>query len=389
VTSETDTPGPVRGFGRLSGDRDVPVITRPTKPLRQRLRLPLMLAGPILVLIAGSWWYLTSGRYVSTDDAYVQAARTMISADISGRVVEVLVHDNQRVSKGDVLFRIDDRPYRIAIDEAKAQLASARLQIDAMKATYRQKLADEKGAEDTLDYQSREYERQRQLLSSGVASRSTYDQVQNTLQMARMKVTSTQSDAANMLAQLGGNPDIPVDDHPAVQRAQAALEKAQLDLSYTTVHAAESGIVTKVDQLQIGSYVNASTPVFSMISKRVWIEANFKETELTHMLPGQEATVEIDTYPGVEFNAKVESLSPGTGLTFSLLPPENATGNWVKVVQRLPVRLSLDDPKNRLLHAGLSATVEVDTHYTRPWMRWVENTAARLFGTAEASEPQR
>jgi membrane fusion protein, multidrug efflux system len=389
VTSETETQGPVRGFRRVFGDRETPVATRPTRPLRQRLRLPLMLAGPIVVLIAASWWYLTSGRFVSTDDAYVQAARTMISADISGRVVQVLVHDNQRVSKGDLLFRIDDRPYRIAIEEAKAQLASARLQIEAMKATYRQKLAEEKGAGDTLDYQSREYERQRQLLSTGVASRATYEQVQNALQTARMKVTSTQSDAANMLAQLGGNADIPVEDHPSVQRAQAALEKAQLDLSYTTVHAAESGIVTKVDQLQVGSYVNASTPVFSMISKRVWIEANFKETELTHMLPGQEATVEIDTYPGVVFNAQVESLSPGTGLTFSLLPPENATGNWVKVVQRLPVRLSLEDPKNRLLHAGLSATVEIDTHYRRPWMRWVDNTVARLFGTAQAGEPQR
>jgi membrane fusion protein (multidrug efflux system) len=389
VTTETDTQGPVRGLRRISGDLETPVATRPTRPLRQRLRLPLMLAGPIVVLIAASWWYLTSGRFVSTDDAYVQAARTMISADISGRVVEVLVHDNQRVSKGDVLFRIDDRPYRIAIEEATAQLASARLQVEAMKATYRQKLADEKGAEDTLDYQSREYERQRQLLGSGVASRATYDQVQNALQMARMKVTSTQSDAANMLAQLGGNADIPVDQHPTVQRPQAALEKAQLDLSYTTVRAAESGIVTKVDQLQLGSYVNASTPVFSMISKRVWIEANFKETELTHMLPGQEATVEIDTYPGVVFNAKVESLSPGTGLTFSLLPPENATGNWVKVVQRLPVRLALEDPKNRLLHAGLSASVEVDTHYRRPWMLWVETTAERLFGTAQAGEPQR
>jgi membrane fusion protein (multidrug efflux system) len=318
----------------------------------------------------------------------VQAARTMISTDISGRVVEVAVHDNQRVSKGDVLFRIDDRPYRIAIEEAKAQLAAARLQVEAMKATYRQKLADAKGAEDTLDYQSREYDRQRQLLASGVASRATYDQVQNALQTARMKVTSTQNDAANMLAQLGGNPDLPIDDHPTVQRALAALEKAQLDLSYTVVRANESGIVTKVDQLQVGSYVTASQPVFAMISKKVWVEANFKETELTHMQPGQEATVEIDTYPGVVFHGTVQSLSPGTGLTFSLLPPENATGNWVKVVQRLPVRIALEDPKNRLLHAGLSATVEVDTHYRRPWLDWVEATSARLFGTARADEPQ-
>jgi membrane fusion protein (multidrug efflux system) len=325
-----------------------------------------MLAGPLVVLIAAGWWYLTSGRFVSTDDAYVQAARTMISADISGRVVAISVKDNQRVAKGQELFKIDDRPYRIAIEEAKAQLAAARLQVEAMKATYRQKLAEEKGAEDTLDYQTREYDRQRQLAAAGVAARATFDQVQNALQMAKMKV----------------------DDHPTVQRALAALDKAQLDLSYTVVRAAESGIVTKVDQLQVGSYVNAATPVFSLVSDRVWVEANFKETELTHMRAGQDATVEIDTYPGVVFHAKVASLSPGTGLTFSLLPPENATGNWVKVVQRLPVRLILDDPPSDVpLHAGLSATVDVDTHYRRPWMVWAENTAARLFGTARAGEP--
>jgi len=345
-----------------------------------------MLAGPIVVLIAASWWYLTSGRYVSTDDAYVQAARTMISSDISGRVVAVEVHDNQRIAKGDVLFRIDDRPYRIAVEEATAQLASARLQIEAMKATYRQKLSELRSAEDTVAYQQREYDRQRQLAASGVASRSTYDQVQNALQMAQHKVTSTQSDANNILAMLGGDANTPTDQHPSVQRAQAALEKTELDLSYTTVKASEPGIVTKVDQLQVGSYVNASTPVFSMISKRVWIEANFKETELTNMRPGQTATVEIDTYPGVEFTATIESLSPGTGLTFSLLPPENATGNWVKVVQRLPVRLALEDPRNRLLHAGLSASVEVDTQYRRPWLVWLDRTTDRLFGTARAGE---
>jgi membrane fusion protein (multidrug efflux system) len=347
-----------------------------------------MLAGPIVVLIGASWWYLTSGRYVSTDDAYVQAARTMISSDIAGRVVAVLVHDNERVAKGQELFRLDDRPYRIAVDEATAQLATARLQVQALKATYRQKLSDVAAAEDTLAYQQREYDRQRQLAASGVASRATFDQVQNALQMARQKVASTQADLANTLAQLSGNPDIPVDSHPSVQRAQATLDKAELDLSYTSVKASEPGIVTKVDQLQVGSYVTASTPVFSMVSKRVWIEANFKETELTYMRPGQTATVEIDTYPGVEFNATVESLSPGTGLTFSLLPPENATGNWVKVVQRLPVRLALEDPRNRLLHAGLSATVEVDTQYRRPWLVWLDRTTSRLFGTARAGEAQ-
>jgi membrane fusion protein, multidrug efflux system len=389
VTTSTEEAAPIRGFRRVFGDRSAAIASRSARPLRQRLRLPLMLAGPIVVLIAASWWYLTSGRYVSTDDSYVQAARTMISPDISGRVVAVAVHDNERVAKGQLLFELDPRSFKIAVEEAKAMLASARLQVEALKATYHLKLADAKAAEDTLAYQEREYERQRQLAASGVAARSTFDQVQNAMQMARQKVASTQSDVANTLAQLAGIADIPVDQHPSVQRAQAALDKAELDLSYTQVKAAEPGIVTKVDQLQVGSYVTASTPVFSMISKRVWIEANFKETELTHMRAGQSATVEIDTYPGVVFNATVESLSPGTGLTFSLLPPENATGNWVKVVQRLPVRLMLENPKDRLLHAGLSATVEVDTQYRRPWMVWFDRTVGHLFGTAQAGEQQR
>jgi len=390
VTTQAENEDRLRGFRRVFGERDVGVSARPTRPLRQRLRLPLMLAGPIVVLIAATWWYLTSGRYVSTDDAYVQSARTMVSSDISGRVVAIAVHDNDRVQTGQLLFKIDDRPFRIAVEDAAAQLAAAKLQVEALKATYRLKIADAKAAEDTLAYQEREYERQRQLAASGVAARATFDQVQNAMLSARQKVAATQSDVANTLAQLGGNPDIPVEEHPAVQRAQATLDKAQLDLSYTTVKAHEDGIVTKVEQLQVGSYVTASTPVFSLVSDRTWIEANFKETELTHMRAGQRATVEVDTYPGIVFDARVSSLSPGTGQTFSLLPPENATGNWVKVVQRLPVRLELVNPDpNHLLHAGLSVTVEIDTQYRRPWLAWLDRVTGHLSGAAQAGGARR
>jgi len=385
VTTSAEQEARDRSFPRVVGESEEPPVKRPSRPLRQRLRLPLMVAGPIVVLLAATWWYLTSGRYVSTDDAYVQAARTMVSADVSGRVVAVAVQDNRRVSQGQVLFRLDDRSYRIAVEEAKALLAAARLQVKALQATYHQKLADLNAAEETLAYQQREHERQRQLAASGVAARSTFDQVQNAMQVARQKMVSAQSDLANALAQLGGNPDLPVDDHPSVQKAQAVLDMAQLDLSRTIVRAPANGIVTKVEQLQVGSYVNASTPVFPMISDRTWIEANFKETELTHMRPGQKATVEIDAYPGVVLDATVQSLSPGTGLTFSLLPAENATGNWVKVVQRLPVRVTLENPDPKLpLHAGLSVTVAVDTQHRRPWLVWLSQKTGNLFGTAQA-----
>ena len=180
-----------------------------------------------------------------------------------------------------------------------------------MQATYNQKLAEMKAAEETLAYQQREYDRQRQLAATGNAPRSTFDQVQNAMQVARQKVMSAQSELANMLAQLGGNPDLPVDEHPTVQKAQAALDKAEYDLERTVVRAPQNGIVTKVEQLQVGSYVNAAAPVFPMISDRVWIEANFKETELTYMRPGQTATVEIDTYPDVAAGSQGREPEPG------------------------------------------------------------------------------
>jgi membrane fusion protein, multidrug efflux system len=366
-----------------------PTVVRPVRPLRQRLRLPLMIIGPALVVFGALWWLITGGRYESTDDAYIQAGRTMISTDISARVVAIEVHDNEQVKKGQVLFRLDPRMFQIAVDNAQAQLAATRLQIDALTATYRQKLADEKAMEDTLAYQQKEYARQTRLLASGISSQAQFDQAANALQLARQKVIAEQHDIGNTLAQLNGNIDIPVDQQPSVQRAQAMLDRAKLDLSYTVIRAAEDGTVTKVEQLQVGDYVNASTPVFSLMSNDVWVEANFKETELTHMRAGQSATVEVDAYPDHDFKARVVSFSPGTGLTFSLLPPENATGNWVKVVQRLPVRLALvNDQDAPPLHAGLSVTVTVDTHYQRPWVASAERFIDHLFGrdTAQAAE---
>ncbi len=378
---------PTLGARRVALDARPGII--PRRSWRQRLRLPLMLLGPLVVVLGGGYWYLTTGRYISTDDAYVDAARVAISNEVSGRVVQIAVHDNEQVKAGQVLFTLDQRPFQIAVEEAKAQLAAVRLQIEAMKATYQQKKADAAANQATLMYQQRDLERQQRLLTTGAASQAQYDQSNHAYKIAREQLASKEQDVASTLASLGGDPDIPVAMHPMVQHDQAALDRAELNLSYTVVRAPEDGVVTKVDQLQVGDWVQgvdtgaAPTSLFYLVSaRRIWVTANFKETELTHMRSGQPATVEIDTYPDVVFPARVQSLSPGTGLTFSLLPAENATGNWVKVVQRLPVRLTIEqlDP-NAPLHAGLSATVEVDTGYRRPWLDRVDHMLAWLAGT--------
>jgi membrane fusion protein (multidrug efflux system) len=340
---------------------------------RSRLRWPLMLGGIVVAALAGLAYYLFTGRYVSTDDSQVMSAQTAISANISGRVVELDVHDNEPVHRGDVLFRLDDRPLKIAVQEAQAKLATAQLQIEAAKASYLHQLAEVAAARATLAYQQREYARQEHLLQSGISSRAQYEQTQHAMELAQSQVTSAENQASSFLALLGGNPRMPPEEHPAVKQAQATLASAELQLSYSVIRAPADGVVTKVEQLQVGDYINSAAPVFSLISTSdVWIEANFKEDDLTYMRAGQPAEVSIDAYPGRHFKAQVASLSPGTGAQFSVLPPENASGNWVKVVQRVPVRLRLlssDDVKS--LADGMSAEVTVDTGHHRT-----------LFGTS-------
>jgi membrane fusion protein, multidrug efflux system len=337
----------------------------PARSMRERLRWPLMVGVPLVAAGAALYYYLTTGRYQTTDDAYVRAAQASISSNVSGRVSEIDVRDNQRVHRGDVLYRLDQRPFRIAVDEARARLASARLQVESLKATYRQRLADLSSAGSALEYERREYDRQMRLLQHGITSQSQADRALLARNEAQQNVAAVQQQITATLASLGGDPNIPVDQHPSVEQAQAELDRALLNLSYTTIAAPLDGIVTRVEQLQVGDYINAATPVFALVSTQdVWIEANFKEVQLARMRPGDSARVWIDAYPDRAFQALVTSVSPGTGAEFSLLPPENATGNWVKVVQRLPVRLQLrgDVPT---LRTGLSATVKVDTQSHR------------------------
>jgi len=331
----------------------------------ERLRKPLLIGVPVLVALALGVLWLLGGRNQSTDDAYVRAAQVTVSANVSGRVLEVPVHDNQKVHKGDVLFRLDDRPFRIAVEEARARVASARLSIEALKATYRQRLADEKGAQDELAYAQREYDRQNKLVTSGIASQAQVDRALQALNAAQQHLAATRQQGTSTRADLDDNPDIEADQHPAVQLALAELARAELNLSYTTIAAPIDGIVTRVESLQPGNYINAATPAFALVSDQdLWVEANFKEDQLTHMHVGQSARIRIDAYPDEHLTARVVSLSPGTGAEFSVLPPENATGNWVKVVQRLPVRLEFTASTPHL-RAGLSVDVDVDTGMQR------------------------
>jgi len=351
---------------------------------QERLRLPLMLAAPLVLIGAALYFYFTGGRYQSTDDAYVEAAQMVVSSNIAGRVSAIDIRDNALVHKGAVLFRIDDAPFRIAVQEAQARLGSARLQVEALQATYRQRLAQVRAAEETLAYQQREYERQNGLLASGISSQVQVNQLRHALDNARQMLSAAREELAAVAADLGGDAGASIENHPNVLQARAALERAQLNLSYTIIRAPEEGIVAKVEQLQVGNYINAASPLFALISTQdVWVEANFKESQLTYMRAGQAATVEIDSYPGRVFHARITSLSPGTGAAFSMLPPENATGNWVKVVQRLPVRLAVSDaPVELPLRAGLSADVTVDTEHAR------HGVLASLGGKA-AAQPTR
>jgi len=361
-------------------DDDVPRTVRPDRPqvrtaaleapvsersLLARLRVPLMLAGVAVVLAFALYAYLTGGRYEATDDAYIRVAGVDVSANVAGRVVEIDVKENQRVRTGQVLFRLDPAPSDIAAEQAEAQLADAHQQLQAQLAAYRQQQVELNNAQTAAAYRERERKREQELLTAGAISQSEYDQAKNAADTARLQVATVQQQLAASLANLGGTLDVSAAAHPNVREAQAQLDRAKLQQTWTIVRASQDGRVTKVDQLQVGDYINAATPVFHLVADRVWVEAAFKENQLNHMCIGQPAAITVDAYPGHSFDALVQSVAPGTDQTFSLLPAENASGNWVKVVQRLPVRLTFAKALPIELQAGLSAKVKVDTGYKR------------------------
>ena len=353
---------------RIPGLREPPVQPRRRPRVNRRViaRLVLLLLGPLVLLAVGLYAYLAGGRFVSTDDAYVKADNIQVSADIAGRVVAVPVVENQRVKAGDVLFRIDDAPYRIALEGAKARLAGARNEIEALKASYRQKLADIAKSQDTVAYYQRNVERNRGLNGQGVVSAQNLEDSQHNLNTAQQSLAADKQDLARVVAALGGNPDLPVEQQAGYLQAKAAVDKAELDLGYCVVHAPVAGIVSNVT-LREGDYLHVGDSTFALIpSDRLWITANFKETQLTHVQRGQPATITVDTYPGRTWHALVESIAPASGAEFALLPPQNASGNWVKVVQRIPVRLEVKGyDEAPVLRSGMSVDAEIDTGHRR------------------------
>ncbi|MBN8999215.1 MAG: HlyD family secretion protein [Rhizobiales bacterium] len=342
-----------------------------------------MLALPVVLAVGGGYLWLSGGRYAATDNAYLEQNRVTITADQSGRIVDVAVSENDRVHAGDLLFRIDPEPYQIALDQAKASVAVARLEVEQLRSAYQQALAAETSAKDAVDYQQKVFARQQDLQKRGVSSNADFDTAENNLRNAQQALVQATEKVAGALTALGGDAALPTDRHPAVMQALAAESAAALALKQTTVFAPADGVVSQTDRLRVGQYVTnpamAPTALMSLVeTSTTYVEANFKETDLTHMRVGQPATVTLDAYPGHVFNAEVESIDAGTGSAFSLLPAQNATGNWVKVVQRVPVRVKLTDPIDpSALQAGLSASVEVDTGHRR---------SLPGFGSAEAAD---
>jgi membrane fusion protein (multidrug efflux system) len=331
----------------------------PAAPKKSRLRLILLLSLPLILLAVGTYFYLTSGRFVSTDNAYVQQDKISVSAEVTGPIVEVRVKENQPVKKGDLLFRIDPRPYQIALEQAQAQIASAQVSVSKLQAENAGTGADIQAAQDNLVIAQRDFGRYAELMRRGFTTRVQYDQSLHNVQEAKQRLSNARNQAQVTAAQLRQGPE---NAQPAIAAAMAARDKALLDLKRTEVRAPVDGYVSQTDRLQLGAMAVQGLPMVTVVrSGDTWIEANYKETDLRNMAPGQPAEVKLDAYPSHKLRGHVASIGRGTGSEFSVLPAQNATGNWVKVTQRVPVRIAIDETPGRPLLAGLSADVTVDT----------------------------
>ncbi|MET0546171.1 MAG: HlyD family secretion protein [Caulobacterales bacterium] len=349
--------------------RDTADISTVEKPnVRQRFealtkeRAPLMIIGVAIILILFLLFLFLGGGTETTDNAYVQASRAPVSASIAGRIVEMRVHDNQIVEAGQTLFVLESDAAEADLQAAQAALSNARAHAAELKAEYASNVASYHAAQDALAFAKTQNVRERALQKEGLSAKQQVESSNFTTIDAQRNVERARQTMAASLAALGGDVNQSIDDFPQVREAAARVESAQVGVNHTVIKALQAGTVTRVDQVQVGSYVNAGQPLFWMVAGEPWVEANFKENQLENMRVGQEATVKVDAFPGEKLQARVMSFSPGTGAVFSAIPAQNATGNWVKVVQRLPVRLKLINPPADLpISAGLSAEVSVNT----------------------------
>ena len=331
-----------------------------TKP-RHLGRLALMLSVPVALAVGGAAYYIANDHYVSTDNAYVQQDKVSISAEVGGRIVEVAVKENQNVNAGDLLFRIDPEPYRIAIEQADASIAAAQVRVVGLETEYRTTSVDIDSAREDVAFYEKEFQRQSSLMQDGFTTRARLQAAEHALSDARSKLANAQADASKARAALATGSAAP-GVNPAIKAGQAQRDQALLNLARTEVRAPISGIVSQADRLQIGQMMVQGLPGVTIVARNnSWIEANFKETDLANMRVGQPAEISFDAYPGMTVHGKVASIGAGTGSEFSVLPAQNANGNWVKVTQRVPVRISLTEKPKRNMIAGLSAHVRIDT----------------------------
>jgi membrane fusion protein (multidrug efflux system) len=331
------------------------------------VRAVLLLGVPLALASLALYFYAQGGRHLETDNAYVKAHIIAVSAEITGRVAEVAVRDNQAVAQGQLLFRIDSLPFETALASARAKLASARTDVESLRADYRVALADVAESQERIRFLGVQLERQRRLREQGMVREEAYDEARHNLETARAHLTALQERAARGLAGLGGDAKLPAERHPRVLEAQAALDTAALELARTRVTSPAAGTVSNL-KLQPGMNVARGVAVFSVIQAgEPWVEANFKETQLAGMRVGQIARVVADAYPGVEWRARVSAIAPATGAEFALLPPQNATGNWIKVVQRVPVLFAIEPAAadRPALRAGMTVSVSIDTGRSR------------------------
>jgi membrane fusion protein (multidrug efflux system) len=341
---------------------------RPPARRRRNLIRPILMLGGIAVVIAGTGYvWLNGGRMASTDDSYLEAAEVNATTDVSGIVSHVLVHEGEPVRTGQVLFQLGQHRYQIAVDGAKAKLAETALTLASMKEDYQRMLKDADTAAARVAQDQSDFGRYASLIRSGGVTRAEYDDAKYKLEADQANLAALQEQAKTQLAKLGGDITKPVEQYPDYQSGQADVAEAERQLDHTTVRAPFDGIVTNVEQLQRGQYLTAASPAFGIVSTDdVWVTAQFKETQLTYMRVGQPVTISVDAFPGDKWTGVVESIAPASGSQFSLLPAENSSGNWVKVVQRIPVRIRITGgPANVSLAAGMSTEVSVDTGHQR------------------------